>query len=644
MKKFRIMLILMATLALTFLLTGCASATVDTQMTVNADMSGSRVITASMDEKDFDRYFDGTTDDLASLVDKYCPEEMSYTIGSQDGQVSLVFIIAFTDAADYEEKIHAILGEDAKVTLNLPDSVWSSGIYIDESYTSADLLAWLSDAMVKEEILAERYATDLFTLGDSVLVVDGSSYTMKDGYMKLDDLNVLQLAQIDILTELVDWDTYYHAIRISVPADNMASQGAAIRSYIYQAAEHVGKVREEAYNGKGITFICEVSKADAYTVAVLDRAIFQSEDCDFTVVSDAEDSSPFAIHETIEESLNLSNYYSGDAYSLSVRTFYKVPEGASVKEENVTQATGDTFEGYLLCDSQTVYNTVHYTTTCNVEKGYAVSNLNVDMKRQKEDTYKRVTTYTLDGAPSAEELTVIEDQVKNLLGLNAETSAPRTDVESETDADQAIAGNDATGETETVEADTEDTASGTLNGLETTVSTKTQKKQDTCTVTVTQIGDAKAFAAAPTMRTEVFALVMENGLNVKSREIYAERSYYGAFLANVTTDFTGYGYVKLGSKSKVEYVTAEAAQVDLIKGGKVGYSFNSTDIDGSQISISGQRYSTQIIIYWCLWGVAGLMILAGIVLALVHKFRGRAGQAPAIEVAGEIVEVTEVEQ
>ena len=179
--KRRLFGLLSAIVAATLLAAGCAD--IDTTLTLNRDLSGSRIMTAYISDSDMSSNVPATAAELDAVVEGALPSALTYRqfIQSDDG-IRAVFTLEFSSIEDYVAKVEELLVAgnvdiDPQVTIEQLDSPFATGAYIDENFSSVDLLAWLEDPLIAAGIAEESERSDILSSGATVVFIDGEEFS-----------------------------------------------------------------------------------------------------------------------------------------------------------------------------------------------------------------------------------------------------------------------------------------------------------------------------------------------------------------------------------------------------------------------------------------------------------------------------------
>lgn len=87
MKKIKYFLIMLVCIAISAVLYGCQNVrtmTIDTKLVINSNFDGERTMTASLDKNTLNAMFDGDVSKLQTMIENYCPVEMSCRAQASD--------------------------------------------------------------------------------------------------------------------------------------------------------------------------------------------------------------------------------------------------------------------------------------------------------------------------------------------------------------------------------------------------------------------------------------------------------------------------------------------------------------------------------------------------------------------------------
>ena len=230
MKKLKRLLLLIPVVLGCLFMAACATGgTVDTVLKLNDDVSGVRVITVTVDEAAFAEYFSGEMTDLDNLAKTKCPECLAYTFKSDASGTTMTFELAFDSLDDYKSKVETLI-EEPSLEINLADTAWSTGLRVYESFSSRDLLKWLTDAIVEEGYVSSDNSSYILDDGTTSFTYEGKDYPAGNR-IQYDDLESVVLTGVDILTNVKNFDTFDRSFVFYVDVNSIGSRKNDIKRF-----------------------------------------------------------------------------------------------------------------------------------------------------------------------------------------------------------------------------------------------------------------------------------------------------------------------------------------------------------------------------------------------------------------------------
>lgn len=100
------------------LLCGCGVNLTST-VKLNKDFLGTRVMSCTFSSRDFHTYFNGSKKDLNKLIKESCPDALTYTSSSSDGNDTYTFYLRFSSLDDYKKKVRDLLNFPQRSLMNM---------------------------------------------------------------------------------------------------------------------------------------------------------------------------------------------------------------------------------------------------------------------------------------------------------------------------------------------------------------------------------------------------------------------------------------------------------------------------------------------------------------------------------------------
>lgn len=413
MRKVKTILLTMLLVIAMLSLTACgAGATVNTTLTINKDFSGTRTMQMVFSNSTFSQYFQGTVDDLNATLNESIPSEMTYDYSEADGNYYYQFYIQFSSIEDYSSKVNAILGEERNVVITCPDSVWVNGVYVEEDFTSPDLLRWLSDALVSKGQLSESYVSNLFGTGDTKVVFEGNEIT-SGTQIYVDQIEYQRINSVNVYTDIEELNTFNRTVEFVVPKESMNNKGEEIEGYMSSVTPGNASYQKEE-SGDNTIFTYKVDAVDSDGLDTFMKGVFGVENASSIHECVDNQHSPFSFNNQITDQFSLNNYVLGNI-STEVRCYAKSNvEDYVFSSELMGGEEEQTDSEYTLLMSQT-YNGSNARTLevpVLIQKIYSVSKVDAEVSRDAFSNWKRTIIFTLDRTPEDSEIEEIKNKIE----------------------------------------------------------------------------------------------------------------------------------------------------------------------------------------------------------------------------------------
>ncbi|VEI13640.1 hypothetical protein [Trueperella bialowiezensis] len=208
--------------ALMVFLSACG-AKLNTNLTLNEDGSGTRVIEFTVErDESMEENIQGGFEAVDASIKKHLPEQLEYsglTVG--DDVVTGSFTLTFTSLDDYESKVKALL--EAGGDLNEPylefeetDGRLKSGFRFSESYSSRSLLEWVANGLVEDGIIDESNKSSVFSEDTAVLTFKDQTYeTLYGSSIDVNQVKDNGFDSIDVVILPNEDGTYEVGVRLS---------------------------------------------------------------------------------------------------------------------------------------------------------------------------------------------------------------------------------------------------------------------------------------------------------------------------------------------------------------------------------------------------------------------------------------------
>ena len=115
---------------------------ITTSISLNHSFSGTRTIVMTFPNSIIAPGSETETN-LDRVVEKYCPDSMTYAKNKVDDKISYSFSLKFEDKRDYVQKTTELRGSQTIVSFSNPTSVMTNGWKLEENFESSELLGWI---------------------------------------------------------------------------------------------------------------------------------------------------------------------------------------------------------------------------------------------------------------------------------------------------------------------------------------------------------------------------------------------------------------------------------------------------------------------------------------------------------------------
>lgn len=629
-------ILLLAILCLACPLVGCsAGSTIDTVLTINQDLSGSRVMEIAIDQSVFSESFKGSPEQLQALIAEKCPAELSWTYDNSTGAQIYKFTLEFANVEQYKEKVKKIMGEEANpdIVITKSESIWAKGCYVKENFDSEELLQFFKTAVVEAGFVDESNASYITSLGETSVHFGEVSSTCA-GTIDVDTVEYLEIERLDILTEVKGFDSYSETIFLVLPEDTMEAKGTEIKQWLATNLPDGAKAEWKEENGSTSYIVKKEGMKLEETKAFLNK-YFITENCEVSHEKIKEDVSPFSFNLYLNEKIDFTNFLVGELFNNTDVNYYVKGADGYVAARNLedcanleeNEGTSEEHENYRVGRTKEVTEGV-YECSGYYQKAYNVKSVEIESKVGLFGNLSRKVVYHLDGIPTDDEKDEIMAAI-NAYGevynaLTSEAEEENTEVEFTevqiTDSTEAV-------ETETTEVvDDQEEKKDKPNWK---VKIKGKEKGEDYIVTIIQKGDRQE------LQNSSEALYGGSDFHLSKNYSFAKLKYpiavtekvqLGDFVLNVTEDVNATYTLKTGLFTKVIKVDDEKFTID---GNKV--LLDGDVLDGVSLVTYGTKLNFWAIAFYALIAISIVSVL--MLLKKVGVFTKLRGNKNNIEAA-----------
>lgn len=323
-----------------------------TDVTLEDDFSGSRVMNVSISKSIFNDYFAGMVEDLYKLIKENCPKELKFNVNETDSTVDCVFKLEFVSIDDYKEKVAAILGEDRDIVVVKADSFLSKGISYEESFTSEELLGWFSTALVDNGFVGASNKSDIFDSDSTTFIFDSKKY-QSSTQIQVSDISYLPFGSIDILTRPYSDNTYDRTVVFHIPKSTIDEKGEEIEAFLKDGVPEQATTSWVTDDDSGDTvFTINMDKCTAKEIGTAMQSIFHSEEAGAESIPYTGETNILQFGQGLNETIDVTEFISGDNGTAYMRYYISsdaAPYAEKVYSDGSTAGVygwNEDYEGY----------------------------------------------------------------------------------------------------------------------------------------------------------------------------------------------------------------------------------------------------------------------------------------------------------
>lgn len=432
-RQWKVMMLAVLTLLVILFTAGCGKgARILTDVTLEDDFSGARVMEVSIDKSVFDDYFSGTFDDIKDLLEKECPSQLSWTIEEADSSYTCTFTLEFDSIETYKDKVTSLIGEDFDIHVVKADTVFANGISYNENFRSSDLLEWFSDALVDREYVSSDNKNEIFQSDTTTFEFDSKEYETSNR-IDVSDMSYLDNGIIDILTKPYYDETYDRTIIFHIPEETMEKKSEEIKSFLESGVPSNANISwEEDLDYRESIFKIEIERA---TVDQLDssmKSIFHTEDASVSLGSYSGDLAMLEFGNCLLETIDVSQFVSNTQATATIGYYYE--SSSDIKANQIEDEYEDEiyiYEGEDYSDYNTIYRGDVSKVTYQVESktSYIPDLIKVFTEIKGSDQIHREIDFVYKEGLEEGEASKLEGKINSAVGEHAELTFDRIDNE-----------------------------------------------------------------------------------------------------------------------------------------------------------------------------------------------------------------------
>ena len=395
--------ILCTVLALTtvFLFASCRKAEpesvdVRTTLSINNSFSGSRVLVLTFPENivptgsEIDKNLD-------KVVQKYCPDTMSYSKNTSDNKISYTFTLAFKSIHDYISKTTDITGTQTVVTFSNPNTVMTKGWKLDESFQSTQMLSWIASGAKKETFDDLEF---LFEETNTSVSFDEDTHSVSSR-ISINTLHGSPVQNIRITT-VNKGSVYDRTIIFNISQSTFDSVSDSISAYFKSITDTAASSAEWLLENNSYLYTVKFNDISLRQLEGYTNKLLSSVYCEASYEDKSIGSTPLASQNTYTETLDFSNYISNNNSNVPVEYTYSVEGSAELGECQLYDGSYWSAATDLLSTNKYGSLVAIKNTEASVKlkisdgKQYTASSINVNVTPLDEDKIKKSVIFKYD--------------------------------------------------------------------------------------------------------------------------------------------------------------------------------------------------------------------------------------------------------
>lgn len=355
----------------TLFLTACGIE-VSTNMNIEDNFHGKRVISCFVSKQDMASYFKGDVKNIDSMLENNYPDCFLYSKKETTHGTEFIFEIPFQSMEDYEASVSSVLHFSPEIEYSYTDSLFSNGITLKENFTSVDLLRWFEILLSEEYSVKKSQLSSLWDVKDTYVTWKQEPYKSKTEKIDISYSSQLAFDGIDIFTEETDERMFERKICFQIPTNTLNTEVLNLKS-TFEALKPESATAEWTTTKNGnnyeITFQAESFEDISHTTS----QIFMVPEQEVNASSTFADYRLLHFDLTRMEALDFSHFVCNEQEEVPVRYYYKPNSMTKTKTVKMQKEINNSFEDkrvkngfYLLYEGNCQTLSVGYLGTMTI--------------------------------------------------------------------------------------------------------------------------------------------------------------------------------------------------------------------------------------------------------------------------------------
>lgn len=282
-KKWGLLGIFLGALALS------ACSEVDTDLVLDGDLSGERVMSVFISSSDLESNVDVTVEEVNALTEAALPTALAYDpFAEVDEGVEATFTLSFSDQEAYISAVEELLEVGdvdtvPEIEVAVLDSPFSSGIRVGENFSSTELLQWWVNMLVDEGVISESDSSSALSGRDSYVTYDGEEIESYSSYINVDTTEENGMSRVSMQTTLEPDDEWSRTFTFVMDDSDYRSAKSAADEFFEEGMPDEATVRLAEKNDWERTWEVQLPALPPEELAEATNQVLLSEGSKFSV-------------------------------------------------------------------------------------------------------------------------------------------------------------------------------------------------------------------------------------------------------------------------------------------------------------------------------------------------------------------------
>ncbi len=371
-----------------FLFTACG-AKINTEMNIDKNFKGERIITALIKSSDLKSYVSTGADGIEETVKNYIPEAMSYKrIDKESGDTEFVFNISFDNVENYTKKIAQILNKNpdnaiqANIIYDNKSNEFKKSILFEENFSSNDLLSWLVYGLKAENKISHSTVSDWMETGTSSLKIDNQDFNVYNIF-SVSQSESTSFEKINVLTELLDNGKFERSITFSVHEKNLKilnEKGVVLSEYLKNLSPK-DSMFEESKEDKYTNYIVSFETGTSQELCSITDKLFNSQNSVFAINYSSYEDIKNNVKIDLDEYIDASYYLDYDSKKLTSEVYLYDNLFVDYKNTQKDLYMNKIEDKTVFSYSPNFYDTYKFTFSLPIQ--FQSVNLDIDVNKNK---------------------------------------------------------------------------------------------------------------------------------------------------------------------------------------------------------------------------------------------------------------------